>query len=431
MVRDVIECTFDQTYWVTAELSEVRVSAKGHCFLELIEKSQGKSTPKAKAGAVIMNYLYPMLKMSFEDTTGQAFCAGIKVLLNVEISFNEIYGYSLVVKDIDPTYTLGSLAQLRKEILARLANDGILEMNQDIVLPPLLQRIAIISSATAAGYGDFCNQIDHNKQGFRFIHKLFPATMQGVSTAPSVIKALDDIAEEIDNWDLVVIIRGGGAVSDLAGFEDYDLAACCAQFPLPIITGIGHERDTTVLDFVANTHLKTPTAVAAFLLDHMGKEAQWLSNAEAAIMQGIINQCKDSKLWLANYASKLNDKAKNLCHATENTLNITYERVCRQAYNAIRLERHRQALYRQIKPMALRHIATERQRLKAREQAILFYDPEKILNLGYTITRADGHLVDKPADITPGTTISTTFAHGRLESVATRYIKDNKNKQLT
>ena len=423
MVKEVVECTFDQSYWVTAELSEVRVSAKGHCFLELIEKSPSKSTPKAKASAVIMSYLYPMLKMTFEDTTGQMLCAGIKVMLNVEISFSEIYGYSLIVKDIDPTYTLGSLAQLRKEILAQLANDGILEMNHNLILPQLLQRIAIISSATAAGYGDFCNQIDCNKQGFKFIHKLFPATMQGTDTAPSIIKALDNIADEFDDWDAVVIIRGGGAVSDLAGFEDYELAACCAQFPLPIITGIGHERDTTVLDFVANTHLKTPTAVAAFLLDHMSREAQWLSEAESTILHAVRKQSQDSKLWLANYISRFNDKAKNICHTTENALNLTYERICRQSLNTLKMEQQRLTTFRQIKPMALRHVATQQQRLQALEQAISLYDPKKILNLGYTITRADGHIIKNPADIVPGTHLTTTFAQGTLESISTQYTK--------
>jgi len=339
LVKELLTDSFTDTYWVTAELSEVRVSAKGHCFLELVEKGERGSAPVAKAHAVIMSYLFPMLKMTFEEATGQSLVAGLKVQLEVAVSFNEVYGYSLVVKDIDPDYTMGSLARLRKEILEHLERDGVIDMNKELTLPRPLQRIAVVSSATAAGYGDFCNQLNNNVQGYRFVYRLFPAVMQGETTAASVISALDDIAAEYEQWDAVAIIRGGGAVSDLAGFEDYDLAAYCAQFPLPIITGIGHERDTTVLDFVANTHLKTPTAVAAFLIEQMDEEARWIETIENMMLNWSLQRLHASREWLTNVSNILNTKALNVCRNRENVLVVVYERLYQNAQNIINAKR--------------------------------------------------------------------------------------------
>lgn len=416
IVRETIEYTLDQSYWVTAELSEVRLSAKGHCFLELVEKHPNGSTPIAKAKAVIMSYVYPMIKMSFEEATNQSLCTGLKVQLKVDISFSEVYGYSLIVKDIDPTYTLGSLAQLRKEILDKLTQDGIIDMNKMLTLPRPLQRIAVISSATAAGYGDFCNQLDTNSLGVRFTHKLFQAAMQGADTAFSIIHALDQIAYEADMWDAVVIIRGGGAVSDLAGFEDYDLAACCAQFPLPVITGIGHERDTTVLDFVANTHLKTPTAVAAFLLDQMAMEIQWLKDTEKAIYFGIQQQTQETRTKLNNLINTINNKARLICHDKENKLSVTYERLCQKLAAIVRQQQLMLPQDERIIQLARRTIANHQQRLQTTQRALEFYDPMKILNLGYSLTRVNGHVVKSIDDIAVGDTLHTTLAKGEIYS---------------
>lgn len=425
LVKELLQVSFADSYWVTAELSEVRVSAKGHCFLELIQKDPRSSVPVAKARAVIMSYIFPMLKMTFEETTGQSFCAGIKVQLKAEISFSELYGYSLVVQDIDPTYTMGSLAQLRKEILNKLADEGILDINRSLTLPTPLQRIAVISSAGAAGYGDFCNQLDNNAQGFCFVHRLFPATMQGVDTAPSIIGALDRIASDADRWDCVVIIRGGGAVSDLAGYEDYDLASCCAQFPLPIITGIGHERDTTVLDFVAHTHLKTPTAVAAFLIDNMDREAKLLLDIESAIFSYTENRLKDAKMELGNLAHTLNTNALNVCHNQRSRLLLLYQRLCQKATNIIQAQQQRLPDQKRLYSLALRQLGDRQQHLASLERAVSLYDPTKILKLGYSITRLDGHVVRNPADLQEGQTIVTTLRGGEIHSTITK----TKSKQ--
>ena len=265
VVRSTLELTLEDSYWVVAELSEVRVAGNGHCYVEFVQKEEKGGMLLAKARGNIWRNTYNLLAPYFEQETGQRLAVGLTVLVNVSVSFHELYGYSLTVLDIDPTYTLGAVAQRRKEILALLEEDGVLTLNKELTLPRPLLRIAIVSSASAAGYGDFCDQI--KQSGLPFQLQLFPATMQGEGVEASVIAALEMIATEEENWDAVVIIRGGGAVSDLAGFETYLLAAHVAQFPLPVLTGIGHERDDTVVDLVAHTRLKTPTAVAAFLVE--------------------------------------------------------------------------------------------------------------------------------------------------------------------
>lgn len=372
LVKELIDGSFTDTYWVTAELSEVRVAGRGHCYMELVEQGDQGAAPRAKARAIVYANLYPLLKISFEEATGQVLRAGLKVQLEVEISFHEAYGYSLIVRDIDPAYTLGSLAQRRREILQQLEQEGVLEMNKSLVLPRPLQRIAVISSATAAGYGDFCQQLDRNLQGYAFCHQLFPAIMQGESVARSIIHALDSIAAEQNRWDAVVIIRGGGAVSDLAGFEDYELAANCAQFPLPVIVGIGHDRDTTVLDFVAHTSQKTPTAVAAFLIDRMDAEARMLSN---------------------------------------------YERISQLAVRLLDQRNGQVVQMEQGLRMALRHYQQNlHYRLDVLERAVNHYNPDNILRLGYSITRINGKAVTTASALKQGDIIITQFADGTAHS---------------
>ncbi|MEE1233690.1 MAG: exodeoxyribonuclease VII large subunit, partial [Phocaeicola sp.] len=273
LVRRSIQACLPDEYWVQAELSDVRSNYSGHCYLELVQKDPKSNSLVAKARGMIWSNVFFRLKSYFEEETGQAFVSGIKVLVKVTVGFHELYGFSLTIIDIDPTYTLGDMARRRKEILNRLDAEGILTLNKELDFPELPQRIAVISSATAAGYGDFCNQLENNIYGFQFFTRLFPAVMQGDKVESSIIAALDAINAEIDNWDAVVIIRGGGATSDLSGFDTYDLAANCAQFPLPIITGIGHERDDTVLDMISHTRVKTPTAAAEFLIARFAEVA--------------------------------------------------------------------------------------------------------------------------------------------------------------
>ena len=309
LVRKSVKLCLPDEYWVQAELSDVRTNYSGHCYLEFVQKDPRGNALVAKARGMIWSNIYGMLKPYFERETGQTFTSGIKVLVKVTVDFHELYGYSLTVVDIDPAYTLGDMARRRKEIIRCLEEEGVLTLNKELEMPLLPQRVAVISSATAAGYGDFCNQLLNNSDGLVFYPHLFAAVMQGDKVEASVIAALNAIYKEVDRWDVVVIIRGGGATSDLSGFDTYDLAANCAQFPLPIITGIGHERDDTVIDMVSHTRVKTPTAAAEFLINRMRETAsdleRYISYFHQTIPERIAHSKERLEQWVARIPSRV------------------------------------------------------------------------------------------------------------------------------
>jgi exodeoxyribonuclease VII large subunit len=271
LIGNVIQDNFSEAVWVIAEISEMKVNRTGHCYLELVEKNTLTDEIAARARATIWSYTFRMLKPYFETSTGQSFSEGIVLLVQVTVEFHPAYGLSFNIKDIDPTYTLGDMVRRRREIIARLQEAGIFDMNRELPLPLVPQRIAVISSATAAGYQDFIHQLDNNGYNFVIYHQLFEAYMQGSEAIPSILKALDDIFRQEENFDAVAIIRGGGAQADLSCFDNFDLAYAVAQFPLPVITGIGHEKDDTILDLVAHTRQKTPTAAAEFFISGMAR----------------------------------------------------------------------------------------------------------------------------------------------------------------
>ena len=276
LVRSTLETTLEPSYWVKAELAEARVASNGHFYCEFVQKDADTNTFLARARGVMWNRTYNLLGPLFERATGERLRAGLTVLVEVEPEFHEVYGFSLKIVDIDPSFTMGDMARRRKEILDTLTAAGIIDDNKTLPLPQLLKNIAVVSSASAAGYGDFCDQLSNNPYGLYFNIKLFPAIMQGENVPQSIMHALEEIANECyegeHGWHCVVIIRGGGATSDLADYENLELATAVAQMPVPVIVGIGHERDETVLDFVANTRVKTPTAAAAFLIEHGAQE---------------------------------------------------------------------------------------------------------------------------------------------------------------
>ena len=305
LVRRSLEQCLPDEYWVQAELSDVRTNSTGHCYLEFIQKDPRSNNLIAKARGTIWANVYRLLKPYFEESTGQAFVSGIKVLVQVTVSFHELYGYSLTVQDIDPTYTLGDMARRRREILKQLEEEGVLTLNKELEMPVLPQRIAVVSSPTAAGYGDFCHQLKNNSRGFFFHTELFPALMQGDRVEESVLSALDAILNRQEDFDAVVIIRGGGATSDLSGFDTYLLAAACAQFPLPIITGIGHERDDTVLDSVAHTRVKTPTAAAEYLINCMDLAADELEVLISQLHESVRSRLTEEHRKLISYRNRI------------------------------------------------------------------------------------------------------------------------------
>lgn len=395
-IRSVIESNLDDTYWITGELSEARQASNGHFYGELIQKDENGRNVIARARVNCWAQQYNLIRLRFLHETGQEIRAGLKVLLEVQVTFHEQYGYALKVTDIDSTYTLGDLTRRRKEILNKLEEEGILHDNQTLTMHRLTWRIAIVSAETAAGYGDFCDQLLHNEYGLRFQIKLFPATMQGQHVEESVSAALFQIASEENNWDAVVIIRGGGAVADMSDFDSYQLASIIAQFPLPVIVGIGHERDETVLDYVAHQRVKTPTAAAAFLIDHQLGELALLNHFQQRISQAANNLLKNEE---------------NRLERQKGHISLLFQTISQQI-------RHQLDLFLQkLRQNVERKLQNESHQLDLLEKQIENLNPNRILKLGFTITLHKGKPVRNPNQLHPGDHITTLTEHGKIESI--------------
>ncbi|MDR1115647.1 MAG: exodeoxyribonuclease VII large subunit [Tannerella sp.] len=435
LVREAVNRALPETYWVRAETSDVRVnSSSGHCYLEFIDKDERSGQIAAKSRGTVWARIFQLLKSYFEQETGQAFRSGLKVLVNVSVEFHELYGYSLNVHDIDPSYTLGDLVKKRKEIILRLQKEGIFELNKELPFPSLPQRIAVITSPTTAGYEDFVDQLTHNKEGFPFYIKLFPAIMQGEKTEECIIDALDGIYPHADLFDVVVIIRGGGATSELSSFDSYFLAANCAQFPLPIITGIGHERDDTVVDMVAHSRMKTPTAVASFLIECMGREAGQLQELESIIHAGITARITEEKAILQMLATRFPimvagrlDNHRYRLHAMTTHLSVLpqwlrhhsegIDEISPRIQRAVDAMLSKRVTFIDALPMRLRStygtIFSERLRkLELNEQYIKMVSPEYVLKRGYTLTMKDGKIVKYSVELSGGDEITVKFSDG-------------------
>jgi exodeoxyribonuclease VII large subunit len=396
LVQQTLSGSLSDEYWVQAELSDVRIHGTGHCYLELVQKSAQGNQLVAKARGTIWASTFQTLRPLFEQATGQAFVSGIGVLAKVRIQFHPLYGYSLNVLAVDPTYTLGDLARRRREILRRLEIEGVLTLNKELTLPLLPQRIAVVSSATAAGYGDFAHQLADNSRGYAFHTELFEAAMQGEKTERTILAALERIYDRQSEFDVVVIIRGGGATSDLTGFDTYLLAAACAQFPLPILTGIGHERDDTLLDAVAHTRVKTPTAAAEFLLERMDEAAAALQALTLRLHQSIRTRLAEEQRKLTAYRARVPSAVMR-----------------RLAGARLSLQRLEQALSGGLRTA----ISLHRHRLELLEQRLVDASPEKMLARGYSLTLRQGKVVKKAGELQAGTVIETVLAEGRIKSV--------------
>lgn len=416
LVRKSIRACLPDEYWVQAELSDVCSNYSGHCYLEFVQKDTKSNALVAKARGIIWNNVYQLLKPYFERETGQAFVSGIKVLVKVTVDFHELYGYSLTVVDIDPTYTLGDMVRRRKEILRRLDADGILTMNKELELPELLQRIAVISSPTAAGYGDFCNQLVHNAFGFVFYPKLFPAVMQGDQVEASIISALDRIYDSGVSWDVVVIIRGGGATSDLSGFDTYDLAAHCAQFPVPIITGIGHERDDTVIDLVSHTRVKTPTAAAEFLINHQRQTAEHLEDLAAFFTEAVPDRIRQEKERLERCVARISSQVRMRLQRESFRQERFAKRLEMAWQTRLVREQYRLQVEQRLAVAAVRKLEQERHRLELLEQRVQAASPDVLLKRGYSLTLKDGKAVTDVAQLQAGDEVETRLARGTFRS---------------
>jgi len=428
LVREVIECEMTHEYWVEAELSECRES-RGHCYMELIQKEERTSTPVAKASAKCWASKWMVIRPYFERITGQRLSVGMQVLLKVYPQFHEAFGFSWIVTDIDPTYTMGDMARKRQEIIRQLKEEGVFDLQKELCLPRFCQHIAVISSETAAGYGDFCNQLADNPYGFQFRSQLFPAIMQGEGTSESIIAALNRIYTTLTShpssltapFDCVVIIRGGGATSDMSGFDTLPLAENVANFPIPIITGIGHERDESILDMVSHTKVKTPTAAAAFLISHLKEVADALHEAENTIVRRVQDRMQMEQIRLSRVAEAIPRLFSVVKTRQEAQIDTLFHRMLAAIQQRIVSSKARIETFEQHIPMFIeRRITTERHRLQLVEEKAKSLDPALLLKRGYSITLHEGKAVRDPKVLNPGDEIETRLEKGTIRSVVKR-----------
>ena len=392
LVREVVESEMPDEYWVEAELSDCRES-RGHYYMELIQKDEHSATPIAKAPARCWASKWMMIRPYFERTTGQQLHAGMKVLLKVYAQFHEAYGFAWIVTDIDPTYTLGDMARKRQEIIRQLKEEGVFDLQKELSLPLFCQRIAVISSETAAGYGDFCNQLADNPYGFQFEAQLFPAIMQGEGVEQSIINALERIYDT--DYDAVVIIRGGGATSDMSGFDTLALAENVANFPLPLITGIGHDRDESILDMVSHTRVKTPTAAAAFLIDHLKEVLDVIDASQERITSLALQKL-------------------STLHSQFSIVQETIPRLF--SIVKTRQEAKLDAFYQRLLTALDHRLTSERHRMELMEEKVKALDPALLLKRGYSITLFNGRAVHDPQMLKEGDEIETRIEKGVIIS---------------
>lgn len=394
LVRATIEDTLCEQYWLEAEIGQIGEN-NGHCYLEFIQKVEGHNTPVARAKAKCWRNVWGSVRPYFEHTTGQTLTLGMKVLVLVHPDFHEAFGFSWIVDDIDPRFTLGDMARRRQEIIRQLKAEGVFDLNRELPFPLFTQRIAVISSSTAAGYGDFCRQLEESKRGFRFSVTLYESLMQGEGVERSIIAALDKINAHIDDYDCVVIIRGGGATSDMSGFDSLLLAENVANFPLPVITGIGHDRDECILDMVSHTRVKTPTAAAAFLIDRLEQVARRIDDAADRITSYVQHRMEIEKMRLSRAAERIPILFSLVKSKQENKLETLNQRITSAVQRLIDRRRHA---------------------LDILEQRTKSLDPTLLLQRGYSITLVNGHALRSPSAVKPGDIIVTRLADGMVKS---------------
>ncbi len=439
LIKRTLNEGLSERYWVSAEISEARENHSGHCYLEFAEKDLRSGQIIAKAKGVIWASTFLMLKPYFEEQTGERFGAGIKVLVQVSVDFHELYGMTLTVHDIDPSYTLGDIARRRAEILRQLAEEGVIDMNKELSWPLLPQRIAVISSRTAAGYGDFTNQLKNNPKGYLFYPVLFQAIMQGNQAESSIICALERIYEQAGNFDGVVIIRGGGATSELSCFDSYLLAQHITQFPLPVLTGIGHDRDETVIDKIANIRVKTPTAAAEWLIAQAQKADDRRILLRDAIVASVQQQIQEEEKLLSTITQGIPRLLDRQVQAEKSRIQKIQQSVAQKSRERLFKERihinnlttslprsiekslpQKQAQLQQfeyrLRQAVGDRIKTARQQLDILSKTVDLTSPERILQQGYSLTLKSGKVVRSIHELHPGDKITTVFKDGEKES---------------
>jgi len=439
IIKDSLYMALPDMYWVIAEISEMKENYNGHCYLELVEKQTSENSIRARVKAVIWNSRFRFLKSFFENTTGESLREGMKILVRVKIEYHEIYGLSLVINDIDPAFTIGEMALKRQQILKKLEEEGVLTMNKELDFPVLPQRIAVISSANAAGYSDFIKHLRENSFGYVFLTTLFETPMQGNDTETGVVRAFDRIAGHLENFDLAVIIRGGGSQTDLSWFDNYNIAYYITQFPLPVITGIGHEKDLSVTDIVAHQSLKTPTAVADFLVECMNNTENHLNEISNLIFENSRNILENNKMRIDTFRVNLIPVAKMMISEFKEDLSrVLIEMINTGKDYILRAgilpAKHKSRLISGTRSYMSSYglfLVRERQSLSVNSRiyinnisrnisgfinSIKILDPENVLKRGYTITSLNGKIVKKKTQLKKDDLIDTRFSDGSVSS---------------
>jgi len=463
-IRTAVQRSFAESVWIIAEISQITNHRSGHCYLELIEKDRLSDKIVAKMRATIWSYVYSLINSHFFTATGQSLASGIKVMVRATVEFHELYGLSLNISDIDPSYTLGDLEKQRQEIIARLTAEGVFGMNKQNLMPLVIQRIAIISSETAAGYGDFIKHLDQNTYNYKFEHTLFSAIMQGDEAPISIIGALDEIFNQIEQFDAIVIIRGGGSKAELKCFDNYDLAYYITQMPIPVITGIGHDRDESIVDMVAHSRMKTPTAVADFILEkaiafdsllnrkmqefstivkrRIAYEQKQLEGLNVLVVSTFHNSLHLNEIKLNNITQKVSYEVKN--HLTNHTkkiemlcyrlktielrfLSIQKQRLesvsqhlSKSTRNTFNIEKQKLDAYQNTFKMVVKQTLTlNNQKISKYEKLIQYLHPSNILKRGYSITLANGKILRNNHDVKIGDKLQTVLSEGIIWSEVT------------
>ena len=448
-VKESLQRDFAAPVWIIAEIMEININRSGHCYLELIEKDTLSDKIIAKSRATIWSYTFRMIKPYFETSTGESLKAGLKVLIRVNVEFHEVYGFSLNIQDIDPQYTLGDMARQRAQVIEQLKRDGILVMNRQIPFPLVPQHIAVVSSDSAAGWGDFSNQLQNNGEGYDFQVELFMAIMQGDKAAPSIIDALNVIFSRIDDFDVVVIIRGGGSKSDLLCFDNYDLASHIAQFPIPVLTGVGHERDDSVADLVAHTRLKTPTAVAEFLINKVAQFHQQLVLKCDMVFESALAMLEENQKYLDKITQNLEFSTRQIINNQQEYLSHTrliLQKTTRQYLSDKQKEiaflgekarmvpvsvirsHHKQLeqFNKEINISLNQFFLNKNKSLKHLESELKLLDPAETLKRGYAIVRNNKKIIKNTRQVVPGDSISIQVCEGQIEGRVEKIIQQDK-----
>ena len=417
LVVELIDKVMPSSYWVEAEIADARES-KGHLYLELIERDESTNIPIARASAKCWRSSWLMIGPHFERVAGVKLRAGLQIMIQVHAQFHAQYGFSWIIDDINPEYTMGSMARKRNEIIAQLKSEGVFDLQRELCLPLFAQRSAVISSASAAGYGDFCNQLQHNEYGFRFQMQLFQAFMQGEQVEQSIVAALNLISTKEDDFDCVVIIRGGGATADLSGFDTLVLAENVANFPLPVITGIGHERDESILDMVAHTRVKTPTAAAAFLIDHLAATLNRIEQAQISIQRMVEHRIQHEKLHLQQLSTHIPILFSMVKNRENARLDDYWHALLQRVMLHLQQSKMRVELFsNKVIPATTNKLMAEQHKLQLLEQRVDGVNPERMLRLGYSLTYKNGYVLRNVNEVKVGDEITTHLEGGIITSV--------------